>query len=149
VSYLTFAIFFLIVLVAASSGAIFKPGDWYRDLRKPSWTPPDWAFPVVWSMLYFMIAVAGYLVWMADPASPAMALWFLQLVLNAAWSYLFFGRRDMVTALADVSGMWLSILGFIILAWPISPVASLLFVPYLMWVSVASALNFRVWRLNA
>jgi len=149
VSYLTFAIFFLIVLAAASSGAIFKPGDWYRDLRKPSWTPPDWAFPVVWSMLYFMIAVAGYLVWMTDPASPAMALWFIQLVLNAAWSYLFFGRRDMVTALADVSGMWLSILGFIILAWPISPVASLLFVPYLMWVSVASALNFRVWRLNA
>ncbi|RIA56732.1 TspO/MBR family protein [Dichotomicrobium thermohalophilum] len=148
-SYLTFAVFFVIVLVAASSGAIFKPGEWYRRLRKPSWTPPDWAFPVVWSVLYFMIAVAGYLVWMADPTSPAMAFWAIQLVLNAAWSWLFFGRRDMVTALADVSGMWLAILGFIITAWPLSPIASLLFVPYLVWVSLASLLNFTVWRLNA
>ncbi len=148
-SYLTFAAFFLIVLAAASSGAIFKPGEWYRNLRKPSWTPPDWAFPVAWSVLYFMIAVAGYIVWMVDPTSPAMVLWVAQLVLNAAWSWLFFGRRDMLTALADVMSMWLCILGFIIAAWPIAPVASLLFVPYLIWVSIASALNFTVWRLNA
>ena len=148
-SYLTFAIFFLIVLAAAASGAIFKPGAWYRDLRKPPWTPPDWAFPVVWSVLYFMIATAGYIVWMADPSSPAMALWVAQLVLNAAWSWLFFGRRDMVIALADVAGMWLCILGFIIAAWPLAPIASLLFMPYLVWVGVASALNLRVWQLNA
>lgn len=148
-SYLTFAIFFMIVLVAASSGAIFKPGEWYDRLRKPSWTPPDWAFPVAWSVLYFMIAIAGYLVWMVDPTSPAMVLWAAQLVLNAAWSWLFFGRRDMLTALADVMGMWLCILGFIIAAWPIAPTASLLFVPYLIWVSIASALNFTVWRMNA
>ncbi len=148
-SYLTFIAFFLIVLAAASSGAIFKPGEWYRDLRKPGWTPPDWAFPVVWAILYFMIAIAGYLVWMVDPLSTAMALWVAQLALNAAWSWLFFGRRDMAIAFADVSAMWLSILGFIIAAWPIAPVASLLFVPYLVWVSVASALNFTVWRMNA
>jgi len=149
VSYVTFITFCLIVMVAASPGALFKPGEWYRNLRKPPWTPPDWAFPVVWSALYFMMAVAGYLVWMADPMSPAMGFWALQIILNGAWSWLFFGRRDMVTALADIGGMWLGIVGFIILAWPLSPLASLLFVPYLLWVSLASALNFRVWQLNA
>jgi len=149
VSYLTFIAFCVVVLAAASSGAIFKPGDWYRALRKPSWTPPDWAFPVVWSALYFMIAVAGFLVWQVDPLSTAMGFWIAQLIFNAAWSWLFFGRRDMAIAFVDVSAMWLTILGFIITAWPLSPVASLLFVPYLIWVSVASALNFRVWRMNA
>ncbi len=148
-SYLTFAAFFVIVLAAASTGAIFQPGEWYKNLRKPSWTPPDWLFPVAWSVLYFMIAVAGYLVWMAEPTHPAMLLWAAQLILNAAWSWLFFGRRDMATALVDVSAMWLAIAGFIILAWPISPIASALFVPYLVWVSFATALNYRVWRLNA
>jgi len=149
VSFLSFAAFFLIVLVAAASGAIFKPGEWYDNLRKPSWTPPDWLFPVAWAVLYFMIAVAGWLVWHADPTHPAMALWAAQIIFNAAWSWLFFGRRDMLTALADVSAMWLSIAGFIVLAWPIAPVASALFVPYLVWVSFATALNYRVWRLNA
>jgi len=149
VSFLTFFIFCLIVLATASSGAIFKPGEWYESLRKPSWTPPDWMFPLVWSVLYFMIAVAGYLVWTIEPVSVAMALWAIQLIFNAAWSWLFFGRRDMVIALADIGAMWLAILGFIIAAWPLSPVASVLFIPYLIWVSIASALNFRVWRLNA
>lgn len=148
-SYLSFAAFFLIVLVAASSGAFFTPGEWYRSLRKPSWTPPDWLFPVAWSVLYFMIAVAGWLVWQADPTHPAMFLWAAQLVLNAAWSWLFFGRRDMVGALVDVGAMWLLIAAFIVTAWPLSSVASLLFVPYLVWVSIATALNYRVWRLNA
>lgn len=147
-SYLTFAAFFLIVLAAASTGAFFKPDEWYENLHKPSWTPPDWLFPIAWSVLYFMIAVAGWLVWSIDPTHPAMVLWAAQLVLNAAWSWLFFGRRDMASALADVGTLWLAIAGFIVLAWPISPVASALFAPYLVWVSFAAALNYRVWRLN-
>ena len=76
------------------------------------------------------------------------ALWLAQLVFNALWSYLFFGIRRMDWALIDSAAMWLCIAAFIVLAWPVSPIASALFVPYLVWVSVAFALNKRVWELN-
>ncbi|MBO6757536.1 MAG: tryptophan-rich sensory protein [Roseibium sp.] len=136
------------VLLAASSGAVFKPGEWYDTLKKPSWTPPDWAFPVVWTVLYIMIGYAGWLVWQAAGVGLAMILWAVQLVLNGAWSWLFFGRKRMDLAFAEVCALWLSTAGFILAAYPVSAVASLLFVPYLAWVTTAAALNFTVWRMN-
>ena len=142
------AIFIVIVVIAASSGAIFKPGDWYETLEKPSWTPGDWVFPVVWTILYVMIAAAGYLVWQAAGWSLAIGLWVVQIVANAAWSWLFFGLRRMDLALVDVGILWLAVAGFIIVAMPISTIAALLFVPYLLWVSTASFLNYSVLRLN-
>ncbi len=148
-SYAALGAFALLVLAAASTGAIFTPGEWYERLRKPSWTPPDWLFPIAWAVLYLMIAVAGWLVWKVDPLHPALGFWGIQLVTNAAWSWLFFGRREMGRAFADLVLMWLSIAGFILLAWPVSPLAALLFAPYLVWVSFAGALNYSVWRLNA
>ncbi|MGL3608555.1 TspO/MBR family protein [Rhizobium sp. G187] len=141
-------VFGVIVLAAASTGAIFKPGAWYETLRKPSWTPPKWAFPVVWSVLYLMIGYAGWLVWTTSGWSMAMIFWSLQLVANAVWSYLFFGLRRMDIALADIAILWLSIVGFILTAMAISTLAALLFLPYLAWVSTAAALNHSVWRLN-
>lgn len=141
-------VFIVIVIVAASSGAIFKPGQWYEGLRKPGWTPPKWAFPVVWTILYAMIGYAGWLVWTAAGWSLPMALWALQMVTNALWSYFFFGMRRMDVALVDVAVLWLSIALFIVTAWPIVPLASLLFLPYLAWVSAAAALNHSVRRLN-
>lgn len=140
--------FIVLVIIVASSGAIFKPGEWYDALKKPSWTPPDWLFPVAWTVLYIMIAVAGWLIWHIDPLHPAMVLWFFQLLPNAAWSWLFFGRKRMDQAFVDVVVLWGSIAAFIVLAWPLSQTASLLFVPYLIWVSFAAALNYKVWRLN-
>lgn len=136
------------MVVAASSGAIFKPGDWYRRLRKPVWTPPSWAFGPVWSVLYLMIAVAGWLVW--REGSPGVAIWFwaLQLVVNAAWSGLFFGIRRMDLALYDVVLLWIVVAGFILTAWTISMPAALLFVPYLIWVTIAGTLNWTVLRMN-
>jgi tryptophan-rich sensory protein len=136
------------VIAVASTGAIFKPGPWYETLAKPSWTPPDWAFPVVWSILYLFIAVAGWLVWREAGWSLPMALWVAQLLLNGAWSWLFFGLKRMDLAFIDVSLLWLSIAAFIIVAWPLSATAALLFLPYLVWVSVAAALNLTVWRMN-
>lgn len=141
-------VFIVIVFAAASSGALFKPGEWYESLRKPHWTPPKWAFPVVWSILYVMIAYAGWLVWTTVGWSLPMALWVLQIVANALWSYFFFGRRRMDLALIDVGILWLSVALFILAAWPVVPLASLLFVPYLAWVSAAAALNYSVRRLN-
>lgn len=142
------AVFLVIVLAAASSGAMFKPGEWYETLRKPSWTPPKWAFPVVWTILYVMIGCAGWLVWTNGGWSLPMALWALQMVTNALWSYFFFGMRRMDIALVDVAVLWLSVALFIVTAWSLVPLASLLFVPYLAWVTAAAALNYSVRRLN-
>lgn len=141
-------VFVLIVLATASSGAIFKPGEWYESLRKPGWTPPKWAFPVVWTILYVLIGYAGWLVWTIAGWSLPMALWGLQIVANALWSYFFFGMRRMDVALVDVAILWLSIAVFIVAAWPVAPLASLLFLPYLAWVTAAAALNYSVRRLN-
>lgn len=141
-------VFIVLVLIAAASGGVFKPGAWYAGLHKPSWTPPDWAFPVVWAALYAAIAWAGVLVWQAEGGGLALIFWGAQWAFNTAWSWLFFGRRRMDLAFVDVTLLWLSVLGFIVTAWPVSPLAGVLFLPYLAWVSVAAALNGTVWRLN-
>ncbi|MEM5470579.1 TspO/MBR family protein [Hoeflea sp. AS60] len=138
----------LLVIATASSGSIFKPGEWYRSLRKPSWTPPGWAFPVVWSILYIAIGVSGWLVWQAQGMGIAMGLWLLQLVFNGAWSWLFFGRRRMDLAFGNICLMFLTIIAYMITAWPVSQTAVLLFLPYAAWVATAGTLNRAVWRLN-
>lgn len=142
------AVFVALCVATASTGALFQPGAWYETLDKPSWTPPNWSFGVIWTVLYVMIAVAGWLVWREAGIGAAMVFWGLQLVLNGAWSWLFFGRRRMDLAMVDVIALWLAIAIFIVLAWPISTWAALLFVPYLVWVSLAATLNRSVWRRN-
>lgn len=146
---LSLAVFVVLVIATASTGILFRPGDWYETLRKPAWTPPNWLFGPVWMVLYVMIAVAGWLVWKSADGSAALSLWAAQLALNGLWSYLFFGQRRMDLAFVDVVLLWLAIAGFILLAWPASPIAATLFVPYLVWVTIAAALNLTVWRLNA
>lgn len=146
--YYALAAFIVITGAAATTGTFFMPGPWYDRLAKPSWTPPKWAFPVVWTILYAMIAIAGWLVWRKQGIGLLVGVWAIQLVLNAAWSYIMFGRRDIRLALVDAGGMWLSIAAFIVLAWPVSQFASLLFVPYLIWVTIAFALNYEIVRTN-
>ena len=138
----------LLVVATAMSGAVFKPGAWYETLEKPGWTPPNWAFPVVWTTLYVMIAIAGWLVWRQAGFSLALVLWFLQLAVNALWSALFFGMRRMDLALIDALVLWLLVAAFILVASPLSVWASVLFLPYLAWVTVAALLNRAVMRLN-
>jgi tryptophan-rich sensory protein len=124
------------------------PGEWYEGIKKPWWTPPNWLFPVAWTILYIMIAIAGWLVWQHSGWSTALAIWGIGLVLNALWSYFMFGRQEIGFALADVAALWLSVALFIAAAWNLDRTAAYLFVPYLVWVTIASALNFEVWRLN-
>jgi len=145
---LSLLVFIGICIATAMTGILFKPGDWYKALEKPAWTPPDWLFGPVWSALYLMIAVAGWLVWTTLGMSGLLVLWGANLVLNAMWSWLFFGIRRMDLAFVDVVMMWLAIAAFIVLASATVPLAALLFVPYLVWVTIASALNLSVWRRN-
>ena len=147
-SWLALAFFLALCAGAAGFGVMFRPGAWYGELVKPGWTPPNWLFPPVWTLLYIAIAVAGWLVWRAAPTSSAMALWAAQLLFNAVWSWLFFGLNRIGLGFADIVLLWICIAGFVIAAWPVSTTASLLFVPYWIWVSYAGALNFAVWRLN-
>lgn len=141
--------FGLLVFVAASTGAQFEPGPWYDALNKPSWTPPNWLFPVAWTILYAMIAVAGWLVWRRAGFGPALAIWGVGLVLNGLWSYLMFGQQRIDLALVDIAALWVATAAFIWAALPIDLRAALLFAPYLAWVSFAAALNFAVWRMNS
>ena len=137
-------------LAAASTGGAFRPGTWYAALKKPVWTPPNWIFPLVWSVLYAAMAFAAWLVWDASglAAWPALLLYAAQLVANGLWSYLFFGRRRMDWAMAEVALLWIMIAALAVLFWSHSQIAGLLMLPYLAWVSVAALLNLRMIQLN-
>jgi translocator protein len=147
--YAGLLVFALLVLAAAGTGMHFMPGPFYEALQKPAWTPPNDVFPVVWTILYVFIALAGWIVWRAQGFGPLLWLWLLQLVLNAAWSYIMFGQKQITPALFDVGALWLAILVFIVAAWPVRRSGALLFVPYFLWVTVAFALNYELWRLNS
>lgn len=150
--YLVLLGFLALCTVAASSGAVFQPGAWYRSLKKPSWNPPDWVFPVVWTVLYAFMAIAAWLVWRAAGSFAAAAVplgfFVLQLALNAAWSWLFFGRKRMDWALIEVLFLWAAILACIVTFAPFSTAAAWLMAPYLLWVTIAAYLNYTVLRLN-
>lgn len=144
-------IFIALVAAAAIVGTQFAPGPWYAALQKPAWTPPNWLFGPVWTLLYIGIAVAGWLVWRSKSIRVAkpILLWGLQLILNGLWSWLFFGLQRPDLAFVDIIALLITILAFIFTAFPVSRLAAWLFIPYLFWVAFASALNFAIWRLNS
>lgn len=146
--YLGLLVFGLLVAGAAYIGSTYLPGPFYAALEKPAWTPPDDVFAPVWTILYVMIALAGWIVWRAQGFGPLFWLWLLQLGLNTAWSYFMFGEKQITSALIDIGVLWTVVIAFIVLAWPVRRSAALLFVPYLLWLSFAAALNFEIWRLN-
>ena len=137
---------------AASLGALFMPGEWYATLKKPAWNPPGWIFGPVWSALYTMMAVAAWLVWkrggFAAQRRP-LALFLVQLALNAAWTPLFFGLHRPGLAFAEIVLLWLAIAATLVAFRHVSRPAAWLLAPYLAWVSFAALLNFTLWRLNS
>lgn len=146
-----FALFVFLILVGAAAyvGAQFQGGAWYAGLVKPTWTPPGWVFAPVWALLYVAIAIAGWESWRGSRRLDlALTFWLWQLVLNAGWSWLFFGLHRPGLALLDLVALQIVIVGFIATAWSASPPAAKLFVPYLLWVGFALALNWQIWRLN-
>lgn len=143
-------IFLAMVAVTALVGVHYGPGPWYIALQKPPWTPPDWIFGAVWTILYVAIAVAGWMVWRSKALSVTkpILLWLLQLILNGLWSWLFFGLHRPDLALIDILALLAAICCFIAGAKKINHFAAWLFVPYALWVSYATVLNFSIWRLN-
>ena len=127
---------------------------WYRALDKPDWNPPDALFGPVWTTLYALMGIALVLVRRAgrrrssSAGASAQAVFGVQLALNLAWSFVFFGNRDQRGALAVIGLLWVSILATIVAFWRIRPAAALLLVPYLAWVSFASVLNTEIARRN-
>ena len=121
---------------------------WYPGLVKPSWTPPSWVFGPVWTLLYPLVAVAGWLAWREGRSRVGTLLFLLQLSLNAAWPWIFFGERRIDLALLCVALLWLAILGTIRAFWRVSRGAAVLLLPYFGWVGFAAALNAAIWFLN-
>jgi len=145
-------LFWLAVSFApGAAGYAFKPDAWYRGLIKPDWNPPDWVFGPAWLTLYTIIGIAVYRVARRSehPAAPAALTWFfVQLVLNALWSPLFFGLHRADLALICIVAMWIAIVGTMRAFARVTPASAALLVPYLAWVSFATALNAAIWHLN-
>ncbi len=143
-----------VCFVAAAVGGLFTArsvGDWYASLTKPSFTPPDWVFGPVWSVLYAMMGAAAWGVWRKagfGGARWAMTLFAGQLALNVAWSGLFFGLRRPGLAMIDIALLAAAITATVILFARHSAIGAALMVPYLLWVGFASVLNAAIWQLN-
>ena len=152
-SFIVLALTFLAACFAAgATGAMFMPGDWYRALKKPVWTPPDWLFPVAWTVIYLCMASAGARIAGLAGTVPevgfALALWALQIALNTLWTPVFFGLHRIRAGMVVLVFLWLAVAATMLAFWQIDLVAGLLFLPYITWVTVAGALNFAVLRLN-
>ena len=138
---------------AGLGGFVTAPNipNWYADLAKPKWNPPDWIFGPVWSCLYLMMAVSVWLVWRQGGFALAklpLALFAVQLGLNSLWSILFFGLHSPGLAAIEIILLWIAILATLITFWKRSKWAGGLLVPYLAWVSFAAVLNLAIWQMN-
>ena len=144
-------LFVLVSFLAAMPGAFFKPGDWYKTLAKPAWTPPPWVFAPVWTLLYLSMGASAWLVFRSRHHATiqmAMALFFVQLVLNAFWSVIFFGWHKIGWALFEICLFWFVVMATMVSFWQVNAGAGALLIPYLVWLSVAFSLNLGVWRMN-
>ncbi|OLO04740.1 TspO/MBR family protein [Salinicola socius] len=151
-SILLFFGWLLLVAIAASSGILAPPGEWYAALAKPPLTPPDWLFPAAWTLLYLMMAVAAWKVTLIVPRDErrgALTPFVLQLIANGLWSWLFFAAHWMLIGLLDLLLMWGLIVWTIVTFWRHSRSAAGLLVPYLVWVSFAAYLNASLLILNS
>lgn len=150
--YVALAFFIVVCFAVAATGGLFPPDEWFASLNRPGFAPPNWLFGPVWTVLYLMIAVSGWMVWKSPAAvskTAAFMAFVFQLLLNAAWSAIFFGLHNPGWALVEIGFLWLAILWTIVLFRRHSRTASMLLVPYLAWVSFAAVLNYGFWSLNS
>jgi tryptophan-rich sensory protein len=145
----------LIAQAAGIIGAVFtfkSVNTWYRELKKPALAPPGSIISAVWIILYTLMGTAAFLVWRRRGQKPrawtALALYKIQLFINALWSAAFFGLRSTFAGLGVIALLWVAVLATTKKFWKISRVSGLLLVPYLIWVTFAACLNFSIWRLN-
>lgn len=142
-----------ISFAAAALGGLASAdaGAFYRDLSRPEWAPPPWLFGPAWSVLYLLMGIAAWLVWRKNgfrKASTALTLFLVQLAANALWTWLFFVWRLGALAFGEILVLWTLILCTIVAFWRVRPIAGALLLPYLAWVTFASALTYSVWKRN-
>ena len=153
-SILPLLISILIVFSFGFIGSFFTTSsitNWYAFINKPLFSPPNWIFGPVWTLLYILMGVSAFLIWQKRDnlkTKPALIFYGIQLILNALWSIIFFGMHNPGLALLEIIILWLFILITLIKFYKINKTAGLLFIPYLLWVSFASILNYAIWILN-
>jgi tryptophan-rich sensory protein len=143
-----FATYLVACGAAATTGAMFSPGAWYDALKKPTWTPPNWLFPVAWTTLYVLMSAAAARASAVEGSGMGLALWSVQIAFNTLWTPVFFGLKRMRAALVIMVFLWLSVAATMVAFFQLDFWAGLMFVPYVAWVSTAFALNLSVVRLN-
>lgn len=154
-SVVKLAVSVLAAFAAAGIGSLFTfraIPTWYAGLKKPPYTPSNWAFGPVWTTLYILMAISVFLVWQtgldSGNAQLAFILFWVQLAANALWSIIFFGLKSKGGGVATIAVLWLLILATIVASFQASAWAGALLIPYIVWVSIASYLNIGVWLLN-
>jgi tryptophan-rich sensory protein len=151
-SYL--AVFFWIIITLAvglAAGMVSRPDTWYFALSKPSWNPPAWIFAPVWILLYALMGAAAGFIWQrraVSQSTPALSLYVIQLILNIIWPLIFFGMHNPGLAFAEICLLWLAIMATLFTFWRVYRPAGILLIPYILWVSFATVLNFTIWRMN-
>ena len=146
--WLDFCIFLFACMAAGLTGSLFPPGQWYSELNKPIWTPPNWVFPIAWPILYLCMSYSGATLASIDGAGSALALWALQIALNTLWTPVFFGLENIKVGLIVIFLLLISVAMCSYVFWMYSFISGILFLPYLVWVTFAAALNMAVFRLN-
>jgi translocator protein len=145
----------LLPQVAGAIGGFFSAANvptWYQTLLKPAFTPPGWVFGPVWGMLYLMMGLAFFFVLISEQNKDSRrfvaGLFGVHLLLNTLWSILFFGLRNPFLAFIDIIVLWLMITALVFVFWNIKKLAGMLMIPYWLWVSFASVLNYSIWKMN-
>ncbi|MBN8544971.1 MAG: tryptophan-rich sensory protein [Ignavibacteria bacterium] len=141
------------LLVGSIAGLATTPNikSWYMYLNKPVFSPPNWIFGPMWSLLYILMGVGLYLIWESEKGglrTRALKVFFIQLAFNFAWSFIFFEFRLIGVAFFEIILVWISVLAMILTFYPVNKKAALLQIPYILWVTFASALNGAIWILN-
>lgn len=146
--WLDFLVFLFACMAAGLTGSLFPPGEWYSELNKPVWTPPNWVFPVAWPILYLLMSYSGATLASLESAGSALALWALQISLNTLWTPVFFGLKNLKLGLIIIFFLLVSVAICTYVFWQYAWISGLLFLPYLAWVVFAAALNAAVFKLN-
>lgn len=151
--FLILIAFLLLPQLAGGIGAYFtfpSISSWYQFLNKPFWSPPNWLFGPVWTLLYLLMGISSYLVWQSknENKSKILKIYFLHLALNSLWSIFFFGLKNPFLGFLEIIVLWAFILYLTINFYKIKKISGILFLPYLLWVSFASVLNLAIVLLN-
>lgn len=152
--WVKFVVSILMCQAAGTIGSLFTSSSiptWYATLNKPAFNPPNWIFAPVWIFLYILMGISFYLIWIKSDVPNfgfLLSVFLFQLVLNVFWTIIFFGLKSPLYAFIEIIILWIMILICIISFYPVSKAASILLIPYILWVSLASILNFSLWRLN-